>query len=167
MIIILEGPDGSGKSTLGKSLSLRTGWDYAHSGKPKDVREMGNTLFELEEKAKSHKTYIIDRTPWFSELVYANAFGNDLMLPVSTLYEYWRLPQKVIFCLPTILEPAMIGRESKPYKNAEFLEGVVRRQNIIAQMYRRLFEDPEVEHFIRYDFQNPDHMAKLNKFLGI
>lgn len=75
MIIILEGPDGAGKSTLAKEISDKY---FADHGKVLEVVHMSYPKNEEEEK-EMYNTYvklfmektdfILDRA-WFSEMVY-------------------------------------------------------------------------------------------------
>jgi len=69
MIIILEGPDGSGKTTLAKKLVAQTGYAYIHKSYPKTQEEMENMFQEYKELLDQQDNLIIDRS-WFSEMVY-------------------------------------------------------------------------------------------------
>lgn len=75
MIILLDGPDGSGKTTLANKLAKMAGGYVTHCTQPKP--EDGN-MFEMYERIlnahkdsvpKDHRVIILDRC-WYSEMVY-------------------------------------------------------------------------------------------------
>lgn len=71
-IIVIEGPDGTGKSTLARHLSSLIGWEILHSGGPE------KHLDEINERAAmfSQLTNVIfDRHPCVSHPIY-NAFRS-------------------------------------------------------------------------------------------
>ena len=47
MVIIIEGPDGAGKTTLAEQLSRQTGYTIVHMSQPKTEEEKENTLKEI------------------------------------------------------------------------------------------------------------------------
>ena len=49
MIIILEGPDGGGKSTLAGQLSASTGWPVVHRSAPKSEDEKRQMMAMYEQ----------------------------------------------------------------------------------------------------------------------
>jgi predicted ATPase len=69
MIIILEGPDGSGKTTLAKKLVSQTGFKYIHKSYPKTQEEMDNMTQDYLDLINTGDNMIIDRS-WYSEIVY-------------------------------------------------------------------------------------------------
>ena len=71
MIIVLEGPDGAGKSTLGRTLSAFLGVPLLHTGGPPETAEaFRDKMRSLESFIEVYKSLIIDRLPPISEHVY-------------------------------------------------------------------------------------------------
>ena len=66
MIIILEGPDGSGKTTLGHSLSKELGIDYDGPKILQTNQQIINHIDHQEDLANSNKVTLVDRCPWIS-----------------------------------------------------------------------------------------------------
>src|SRR5690606_4664522 len=118
MLVILEGPDGSGKSTLGTYLASQTERPLLHSP--------GVTQGELEMKAwvlrmltsPLRDNLILDRFPLVSELVYGPVLRNEVLIPkFHPLYAAWhRIPTTLIYCRPptdAIHEAAIAKSESQ------------------------------------------------------
>ena len=78
-IIILEGPDGGGKTTLGKRLAEQLGYRYVHSGPFKTVTHgLGRLSMEAMLPALlGYQGVVMDRA-WLSELPYGIAFRGGL-----------------------------------------------------------------------------------------
>ncbi|MNU34852.1 SPBc2 prophage-derived uncharacterized protein YorR [compost metagenome] len=76
MKIILEGPDGAGKTTLALQLSLMTGYPIQHRSKPETEEEKQLMYFEYEEMCHSYTDLIVDRC-WYSEMVYGKVMRDQ------------------------------------------------------------------------------------------
>lgn len=104
MLVILEGPDGAGKSTLGTYLASQTGRPLLHSP--------GVTQGELEMKAWALRmltsplrdSLILDRFPLVSELIYGPVLRNKALISrYHPLHTAWhRIPTTLIYCRPPI-----------------------------------------------------------------
>lgn len=103
MIIILEGPDGTGKTTLAKCLSDTYGFRYVHTGPPKDdnaLEAYGRTLYDARREAGD---VVIDRLH-VGERIYGPILRSSDKLEREGEVLIHRLTSaygaRLIFCLP-------------------------------------------------------------------
>lgn len=143
MLIILEGPDGSGKSTLIDRLAQDFDYPIYRSGGPKTAMEMIKVLAELEELALSDTIYLCDRTPWVSEIVYGYSLNREPVIPWPILKRYWKLPQKIIYCYLEdsnhMLQKMNVGYKS--HKPIEHTSAVIRNHRNICAVYDLTIEE--------------------------
>lgn len=107
-IIILDGPDGCGKTTLAKHLEEKYGAYYMHLTWSEKLNErmfdyMAEALLHAERIAKN-KLVVIDRH-MLSELVYATVYRDGSVLKPHEQNMLWnniniRLRARTIVCLP-------------------------------------------------------------------
>ncbi len=108
-MIILEGADRSGKTTLGKKLSEKLGLRYVHpGGRPKTENER---LYNLSEQFLCahirHNPMIYDRVTCISDPIYR----KDLMNPLAKVFRdaMMNIPYTfLIYCRPPDAELAKI-----------------------------------------------------------
>lgn len=131
-MIILEGPDNSGKSTLGAKLAEFTGWPVVHSSSnhPKGPDEM--YLVALEQLVP--KPQILDRVFSVSEAVYGplirgrNRVGVLNRVLLRTLVRSQNL---IIYCRPPEMEILNTSKDE--------MDGVVENHAEIIRRYDKLF----------------------------
>ena len=107
-ILVLEGPDGTGKTTLAKKLAEKYDVEYIHctwsEEIDQDIPGYFTSVIDKAEKLSKDKLVIIDRL-WLSEHVYAKTFrdankwksfivGNECMLRLDKLGAIYQM------CLP-------------------------------------------------------------------
>lgn len=101
MVIILEGPDGSGKTTLANLISKQTGYQLLHRTQPKTEEDKKRMMDEYIQVMKSGKNLIMDRS-WYSEMVYGPVMRDASVITYPQMYELERLAAKygaiVIHC---------------------------------------------------------------------
>jgi thymidylate kinase len=169
MLIIAEGPDGSGKSTLIKNLAHIFNFPIYHSGGPKTTERMYEVLKELETMANSDQTYLVDRVPFISELVYSKAFDRKPVIAIEKLFSYFILPIKIIYCkIDQQTALANMSREFKVHKPAEHLKMVEINHAKIAAEYISLMdvlEDIGIEIF-DYDWTIDNNLDNLLPWIG-
>lgn len=85
MIIIIEGPDGSGKTTLAEKLSKQTGYPVVHHSYPKTDEEKRMMLSYYLDTIETGKNMIIDRC-WYSEMVYGEAIRGSSAISFPEMY---------------------------------------------------------------------------------
>jgi thymidylate kinase len=83
-IIVLEGPDGSGKTTLGRALAGELHAHYLHCSYryANHMHTYHTAVLELALRLAQHRPVIIDRW-WPSEQVYARTFRRKTRWPMS------------------------------------------------------------------------------------
>ena len=84
MIIIIEGPDGSGKTKLAKQLQTQTGYELKHRSKPKTDEERLNMLQHYMEDIKIGKNMIWDRG-FYSEMVYGKVMRDKSYISLEEM----------------------------------------------------------------------------------
>jgi len=101
MLILLEGPDGSGKTTLAKQLAKQTGYKQVCFSYPKSEQEKAEMLSMYEKVIKSAGNVIIDRC-WYSEMVYGPILRKENNISFPQMYTLERLLAKkgamIIYC---------------------------------------------------------------------
>lgn len=147
-MLVLEGPDNSGKSTLGKALGLQ----YFSAGPaPKSVTELQECLNIQQMRAGlpcvqdrltciSHQVYSEDLTKGFlqSEL--------ERLVKVPTfLIVYCRPPERVLMDLST--------HKVKSYDTEEHMAKIIANQHIYIQRYDELMAN--IPH-VQYDWTDED-----------
>lgn len=85
MNFLIEGPDGSGKSTIARTISQLYGHNIIHNSFPKTIEEGQNMKQYYIDLMKS-KNIVIDRG-WWSEQVYGNIIRGKSWLSVSETNE--------------------------------------------------------------------------------
>lgn len=104
MIIILEGPDNAGKSTLGNMLSVDLGISLVHpGGPPKNIVEVINRCYEQANtfSLSSEVDFIYDRVTCISDMIYR---GKPEYNKMFTVFHYQLKLMKnvvIIYCRPS------------------------------------------------------------------
>lgn len=168
-LIILEGMDGSGKSTLAEQLKKDFGYEIYRSGGPKTAEAMVQMLDDLEILSFIEKTYVVDRTPFISELIYSQAFGRKPVIDAHELVDYWNLSGiKVVYCnIDQEQALANMSREFKAHKPADHTAVVEKQHRLISELYEDLMADMEAQgvDIFEYDWQNLEHYSLLKEWI--
>lgn len=85
MLIILEGPEAAGKSTLAEQLHAQTGYPIIHSDKPKTEQDKLHMLMMYAGFIYADKNVILDRC-WYSEMVYGNIMRDKSYVDLEQMY---------------------------------------------------------------------------------
>lgn len=86
MIIILEGPDGSGKTTLAQQISRQTGYPIVHRTKPASDEEKNAMMESYWKVIKEGRNLIFDRC-WYSEMAYGPVMRDASVISYPQMYE--------------------------------------------------------------------------------
>lgn len=101
MIIIVEGIDGSGKTSLARQLAIQNGYNIIRKSQPKTEEERKGMLGEYIQLIKSSKNVIFDRC-WYSEMAYGPVMRNASAISYPDMYALERQVAKVggliIYC---------------------------------------------------------------------
>ena len=84
MILIIEGADGSGKTTLANTLRMITGYPVIHNKYEKD--KMDQMKGEYLQMIRNNKNLILDRC-WYSELCYGPVMRGGSTFDFYDMYE--------------------------------------------------------------------------------
>lgn len=98
MIILIDGPDGSGKTTLAKKF-IEKGYSYIHLDKFEDVNEGYKELIARIQRAKEENEKIVIDRAVISNLIYSHVFGGEIV-DVSLALAFVLLCDKIYVCLP-------------------------------------------------------------------
>jgi hypothetical protein len=136
-MIIVEGPDGAGKTTLIKDLSKFLGLEVAPRVVSKEARAMTDLRVWTEQNLlKGFQKLIFDRHRMISELIYgpalrgeAEAPFNDLIWLTNQMKRFYAARPVIIYCLPPI-EVVITNVMSDPDN-----EVVRRKIQVIYNMY--------------------------------
>jgi len=134
-VIVLEGPDNAGKSTLAQFLSRELGYTIQGSeGPPKGPGEMDQ---RLERYAKLPTTTIFDRHPVVSQPIYCSLRGGDPQFNVKH-WEQWFYKEAqptIIYCDP--LERGLDGHKRNTVDTDEHLQQIHDNYMLLTNSYRK------------------------------
>ena len=151
MIIILEGPDGSGKTTLAQQLARQTGYPILHRTQPKTEEEKKLMLGEYLQTINSCKNMIFDRC-WYSEMAYGPVMRDDSVISYPEMYALERMLAKggavIIHC--TGPEPTLWKRCTR--RGEEYITS---RDNFkaIYDNYNEIMSVPHYVPVLKYEYK--------------
>lgn len=96
MIVLIEGPDGSGKTTLCEVFVKKYGFHYIHLGRQEDIEE---TYKDLLNRLKGTKEDIVIDRAILSNEVYTKIYGGQ-KLSAKKYAKMLVFINKIILCLP-------------------------------------------------------------------
>lgn len=91
MVIIIEGVDGVGKTTLSKKFSEKYNFEYIKESYTDDCKEKEKRIQLILERVMSNKNYIYDRTTLIDDFVY-----SFLNIKQSSLSKYLKIIDAIL-----------------------------------------------------------------------
>lgn len=156
MLVIIEGPDGSGKTTLANYLRKNVeayAWLLRSNGPPTNVIDMLRTVRWITRDAPPHLNVICDRFPIISEIVYGPILRDRCLHDYTPklIAQYFLTapyPTIIIHCRPPLQE-----LELSVHSQVQ-MTGVKNNLSRIAETYDVLMQDLHREgvQIYRYDY---------------
>lgn len=159
-MIVIEGPDNSGKSTFAAHLSYEFGIPVYHAGGPPASKKeiFGRVNFILE----NHNKFIFDRIPLISEPVYCILRGGQNLFEGEEAEELYRrlrdINPLVIYCRPPddiVLD--MSNHKVKAHDSAEHLRQVTENSKKLMHRYDEVIDMPQLPSYYTYDYTLQEH----------
>ena len=164
MNIILEGFDGTGKSTLAKAIEKDVGLTVYHSdGRPLDRQDYDHRLHERRKFVEHHPNVLFDRHTVISEHIYRNTGGatfDDILCEIMAC----RI-EVIVHCTGSVLTvcPEHDGSE----RDKADTERLKEHAPEYLLLYDILMSDLE-RYFpvIKFDFSEPNDTERVINFLN-
>ncbi len=155
--IVVEGPDGSGKTTLCDALCKRMDRVYHHSGgAPSNRLDVEVKLNRIIEQVRASPLCILDRHPAISDPIYSRTAARPLYYPAHLLMEELKaIDPVIIYCRRKSLADMWksVQRTQKPHKSPEHLRTVLENYKEVVDMYDEFFSrNPSGLLVFRYDW---------------
>lgn len=171
-MIIVEGMDNSGKSTLAKHLAEKFGLEYLHS--PSEYRNDSNRMINwaiekmLERKYMPHKKpAVYDRFSPISDRVYGPVLRggtpyNDLAIGAIAVKLLKDVPHLIIYCRPSRERILNFG-------SREQMDGVTTKAIKLLEEYDALIGEMQLEEYdiIIYDYGEPEDYEFVTFQVGL
>lgn len=127
MFILLEGPDGAGKTTIAKELQARLNAIYIHNG-PAPVGEAFKQWNAVVDLARKGATVICDRLHW-GDAVYAERFRPEVGRALNSA-QFGYLESEINRCGGTIVHvtadlPTLVERYDGEYIEIDDISAIM------------------------------------------
>mgnify|MGYP001474715682 CR=1 FL=1 len=155
-VIVMEGPDGGGKSTAAELLSRALGFPVIHTGGPLRTRvEFDNRV--IDKRLMFARNCIFDRSPFLSEHVYSRLRTSPALISMEETLTWLRmLKPLVIYCTlgdsETMRGLMLATHESKPHKSLEHVREVWARADELHKAYTDLMKQIPPPQLLVYDW---------------
>jgi len=172
-MIVLEGPDGSGKSMLGEHLSNILGREFWHPGGAVSDELVPEWMKKCEHKLE--QGFILDRTTHISEFVYGPIINKREPVTFKDMTKFLKLcgekNWKIVYCRPaSVLD---FNHTKSDYDTDEQIKAVEDNHQKIVAVYDELFCSPRSSFLedqgclFTFDYEQKGSFQQLLKFLEI
>jgi len=156
-MIILEGPDLGGKTTIGERLENLTEKKCYHTGGPPKNKEEF-----LQKVSKIPNNVICDRHPYISEIVYGSMRKNEPYVDFKELSTFLKKENPLIlYCKPdsSFLREQLIYLKEKPHKPQDHVNNIKKYYELYLYKYEELMYEILKYHnnIIKIDFRMISH----------
>lgn len=156
MIVIIEGLDGVGKTTLSKQFAEKYDFEYIKESYTDDCEEKEKRVVYLLERLLSKKNYIYDRTTLIDDFVYSFLNKKE-----STLNQY----KPIILSLLSQCQVfhLILDEEIRNKRFEERGDKYVTKEMIahIAAYYGIFYSDLDNVHFLEITEDNNENIKKI------
>lgn len=165
-MIILEGPDSSGKTTLAHALSEIFNLPVHHfGGPPEDPAELRDRIeFMFDE----HSDRIFDRIPLISEQVFSilrNWNGMNVLTKANAYYvRLLEIRPILIYCRPPEDKLVHCYHEIKEYDSEDHIKAVEANKKALMERYDFVMDSDLLPDYIVYDYTK-DTFSELVKII--
>lgn len=150
-MIVLEGVDSSGKSTIAEGFRHRWGWPVERSrGAAKNPEEINN---RLEEYAAMGQRVIFDRHPAISELIYGPIAQRPNWIQPIHVARFWTTPKLLIFCRPSG-EIKLASQTNLGIDTPEYVAHLTATRTQLVAAYDEFFSQLDSSVYTTYDWRN-------------
>lgn len=176
-MIIVEGPDNSGKSTLIKQLREDLGVRLITpiaQGPTRSMKDLYDRTYYIIDQAIRNKSdkIIVDRINLISEDIYGpicrqRNLWDSMAKEKQKLWSSLNLLNPfIIYCRPSneVLEN-METHQVKVYDTPEHLKSIQEKQGLIVRAYDNYFANWKYYNFFRYDYNDPNSYFNLTILL--
>jgi thymidylate kinase len=152
MIIIIEGPDGSGKTTLAKKIAEQAGYEYLHNVQPEYDGHDASMVQMYEDLIKSHTNLVLDRA-WYSEMAYGPTMRDHSSISYPDMYRLEELVAKkggmIIHCTDSVnilWKRCQKRGEDYIIHKADFVD--------IVEAFNEIMSVPHIIPVVKYDYKD-------------
>lgn len=167
-LVIIEGPDGAGKSTLIQNLVAMGGFVSIHTGgPPRDRQDLEDKLdkIKLAFDIAGDDILLLDRHPAVSDPIYSKVSGSrSFMTPGFLGEQVWSMHPVFVYCRGSADSMRKnISKTPKAHKSPEQLLQVIQHHGEIVQLYDAFFS--LVPH-IKYNWQTDSVLSLAGRLSG-
>lgn len=163
-VYILEGPDGSGKTTLGQKLADVHNCEYVHLTYYKDEEAMRTQFYDVIRRINTQKKgFVVDRFI-LSNIIYGIVFHNCKFVDgwkmfLDALCRDWLKGKEIVICLPSDKQ-AYLEHFKKMTEEREEMYCSVEDMSKIYDLYEVFYE--MLSHNKEINVSRYDWMKNIN-----